>query len=168
MRVIFLMVAILMVAATLPLSAQWLDYPDSKIPRTANGQPDLSAPARTLNGVPDLSGVWESERTPNAEYAKVLGEGIHDLEIDLYEVNKYLINVFWPLMPPTAGPFTPAGRAAMEAREQTTSTKPLPPGRAARRCCSSGCSSSCRRPISWFRLGKPATRRGRFSWMDAS
>lgn len=118
MRLTLLIVAILMIVATAPLSAQWLDHPDSKLPRTADGRPDLSAPAPTLNGVPDLSGIWESERTPNSEYEKVLGDGVHDVEIDLYEVNKYLINVFWPLMPPPAGPFTPAGRAAMEERSK--------------------------------------------------
>lgn len=46
-----------------PASAQWLNYPTAGIPRTADGKPNLSAPApRTPAGQPDLSGVW---RTPN-------------------------------------------------------------------------------------------------------
>jgi len=48
----------------LPVSAQWLHYPTPGIPRTADGKPNLSAPApRTADGKPDLSGVW---RTPQA------------------------------------------------------------------------------------------------------
>ena len=43
-------------------SAQWLHYPTAGIPRTADGKPDLSAPApRTADGKPDLSGIWEDD-----------------------------------------------------------------------------------------------------------
>ena len=43
----------------LPASAQWLKYPTPGLPRTADGRPDLSAPApRTPDGKPDLSGTW--------------------------------------------------------------------------------------------------------------
>jgi hypothetical protein len=39
--------------------AQWLDYPTPGIPRTADGKPNLAAPApRMPDGKPDLSGVW--------------------------------------------------------------------------------------------------------------
>jgi hypothetical protein len=42
-----------------PALAQWLDYPSSGIPRTADGKPNLSAPApRGTDGKPDLRGVW--------------------------------------------------------------------------------------------------------------
>jgi hypothetical protein len=41
------------------VSAQWLNYPTSDVPRTADGQPDLAAAApRTTDGKPDLSGMW--------------------------------------------------------------------------------------------------------------
>jgi hypothetical protein len=40
-------------------SAQWLNYRAPGIPRTADGKPNLAAPApRTSDGKPDLSGVW--------------------------------------------------------------------------------------------------------------
>ena len=41
------------------LTAQWPKPPASGTPRTADGKPDLSAPApRSADGKPDLSGVW--------------------------------------------------------------------------------------------------------------
>jgi hypothetical protein len=46
----------------IPLHAQWLDYKTPGIPRTADGNPDLSAPVpRTSDGKPDLTGIWRTE-----------------------------------------------------------------------------------------------------------
>jgi hypothetical protein len=46
--------------AAAPAHAQWwLGVPTDHIPKTANGEPNLMAPApRTANGRPDLSGIW--------------------------------------------------------------------------------------------------------------
>jgi hypothetical protein len=42
-----------------PMSAQWLRTPTPGLPRTADGKPDLNAPAPVAaDGHPDLSGVW--------------------------------------------------------------------------------------------------------------
>lgn len=50
---------LLLLAGTSPAAAQWLDRPWPGIPRTADGKPDLGAPApRGPDGKPDLSGVW--------------------------------------------------------------------------------------------------------------
>lgn len=56
-------IRLLLAALTLlPASAQWLNYPTAGIPRTADGKPNLLAPApRTPDGRPDLSGVWQAE-----------------------------------------------------------------------------------------------------------
>lgn len=44
------------------LSAQWLDFKTPGIPRTADGKPNLTAPApRTADGHPDLSGLWQPQ-----------------------------------------------------------------------------------------------------------
>lgn len=42
--------------------AQWPAYQDSKVPRTADGKPNLDAPMpRAADGKPDLSGIWLNE-----------------------------------------------------------------------------------------------------------
>ena len=49
----------------IPLCAQWLDFRTPGIPRTADGKPNLTAPApRTADGTPDLSGIWQPEVHP--------------------------------------------------------------------------------------------------------
>jgi hypothetical protein len=51
--------AILLSALTTPVNAQWLNHTAPGIPRTADGKPNLKAPApRTPDGKPDLSGLW--------------------------------------------------------------------------------------------------------------
>src|SRR5262245_13413869 len=40
-------------------AGQWLNAPTPAMPRTADGKPNLTAPApRTADGKPDLSGMW--------------------------------------------------------------------------------------------------------------
>jgi hypothetical protein len=60
-----MVVATLLAAA--PLFGQWPSYPTAGVPKTADGKPDLTAPARrTPDGKPDLSGVWQYMRPPAA------------------------------------------------------------------------------------------------------
>lgn len=52
-----MLVCFLALAGT--VGAQWIHYPTPKTPRTADGKPNLSAPApRTPDGKPSLSGIW--------------------------------------------------------------------------------------------------------------
>ncbi len=54
---------LVLLVSTTPLAAQWLTMPTPGVPRTADGEPDLSAPApRTADGHPDLSGLWRVSR----------------------------------------------------------------------------------------------------------
>jgi hypothetical protein len=53
------LIAVVTIALSAPLSAQWLTQPTPGIPRTPDGKPNLTAPApRTPDGKPDLSGLW--------------------------------------------------------------------------------------------------------------
>jgi len=57
----------------LPAKAQWLNYPTPGIPRTADGKPNLSAPApRTADGKPDLSGLWRAQNAASGETDKAM------------------------------------------------------------------------------------------------
>ena len=52
----------LVLASAGVVEAQWLNYPTPNVPRTADGRPNLEAPAPRLpDGRPDLSGVWQLE-----------------------------------------------------------------------------------------------------------
>jgi hypothetical protein len=53
------LLAVVTVAFSASLAAQWLNQPTPGIPRTPDGKPNLAAPApRTPDGKPDLSGLW--------------------------------------------------------------------------------------------------------------
>jgi hypothetical protein len=52
----------LLCAAVPAAEAQWLKTPTPGIPRTADGKPNLTAPApKTADGKPDLSGIWRND-----------------------------------------------------------------------------------------------------------
>ena len=47
----------------LGVAAQWQGYPTPRIPRTADGKANLTAPApKTADGKPDLNGIWLASR----------------------------------------------------------------------------------------------------------
>jgi hypothetical protein len=55
-----LLLAFALLASTTLVHAQWPRVASPKLPRTADGKVNLSAPTpRTADGKPDLSGVWE-------------------------------------------------------------------------------------------------------------
>jgi hypothetical protein len=57
-------------------SAQWLTVPTPNIPRTADGKPNLTAPApRTPDGKPELAGLWRPSPGLTGDIAKNLKPG---------------------------------------------------------------------------------------------
>ncbi|HLK47775.1 MAG TPA: hypothetical protein VKT49_06555 [Bryobacteraceae bacterium] len=60
-------------------SAQWVDFREPGVPRTADGKANLSAPApKALDGKPDLSGVWMHETTTAEEMKRLYGARIDE------------------------------------------------------------------------------------------
>lgn len=68
--------------------AQWLNYPDPRIPRTAGGEADLAAPApRALDGKPDLSGVWHVQSESLEEKRRLFGPDFGKIVVPGMEPN---------------------------------------------------------------------------------
>jgi hypothetical protein len=58
-----LVLAALLVAST-TADAQWIKLKTPGIPRTADGKPNLKAPAPRVAGAPDFSGLWRFDSDP--------------------------------------------------------------------------------------------------------
>jgi len=82
-----------------PAVAQWVHYPDPRVPKTRDGKPNLSGSApKTQDGKPDLTGVWAVAS------------------------NKYLANLAWDGVDV---PFQPWAKTLyMERRETESKDKP--------------------------------------------
>jgi hypothetical protein len=112
----FKRIVCLIAAASLPVAGQWLNYRDSRTPRTKDGTPNLSAPAPRLNGKPDLSGLWQAERTPDQEYNAAFGNTFTGVQIDTYDITKNALSVFWGVKPEEV-PMRPEAAAIFQHRQ---------------------------------------------------
>src|ERR1700752_4322123 len=66
--------AVALLLFTAGAEAQWLNYPDPRIPRTADGKAILTAPSpRASDGKPDLSGVWHVQAESLEEKRRIFG-----------------------------------------------------------------------------------------------
>lgn len=122
-------IVVLMTTAMLPLAAQWLNYPEARTPRAKDGKPNLTAPAPQLNGKPDLTGVWQAERTPVTEFTRVLGPTFVKLQVDINDLTKEAVDVFWGLKPEDE-PLRPGGVALLKqhASSNSITARCLPAG----------------------------------------
>jgi hypothetical protein len=119
-----MMRGLLIAALLLPIGAsgQWLNYPESGIPRLKNGKPNLTAPApRGATGKPDLTGVWLHESTPVAEFKRMFGANYEAesqaalIGMELESVHKYALNILVDFAPADS-PLRPEGEAVMKRR----------------------------------------------------
>jgi hypothetical protein len=117
-------ITLLVVATSLPLWAQGLNNANLQTPRPEDGMPDLTAPPPRLNGKPDLSGVWQADRTPASEFTRVLGSDVEKLQVDLNDVGKHFLNVFWGVNPEKE-PLRPEGASILKRRAQTPADRPM-------------------------------------------
>jgi len=87
-----LLVAAVLVSASVPLPAQWITYKTPGIPRAQDGKPDLSAPVpRTAEGKPDLSGIWRASGGP---YNRNIAVDLKPDEIQPWAQEVYRRNLF--------------------------------------------------------------------------
>jgi hypothetical protein len=108
---------VLVAVMTAPLVAQWLNHPDSKIPRAKDGTPRLSAPApRATNGRPDLSGVWAAEPSAGAFARQAsIDPSADPIGADLQFISKYALNILSDVKPEDA-PMRPEAAALFRQR----------------------------------------------------
>ncbi len=110
-------ILVMVIALVAAAPAQWLNYPTAGMPRTADGKPNLSAPApKAPDGKPDLSGIWAARE-----------------EISLYgEYKSHFMDLALELKPEEA-PFQPWAKAISQQRQDNQHkddplAKCMPPG----------------------------------------
>ncbi|HLK50836.1 MAG TPA: hypothetical protein VKT49_21995 [Bryobacteraceae bacterium] len=111
------------------LHAQWLNHADPRTPRTKDGKPNLSAPAPRLNGKPDFTGVWQGEKPSGKELAAAIPPQILNVQVDLTDLTRNSLNVFWGTKPEDE-PLRPAAAEILKQRmtEQPLTSRCLPAG----------------------------------------
>ena len=77
----------------------------------------MTAPAPRIKGKVDFSGVWQAEPTPVSEFTRMLGADLVKVQVDLSDITKHVINVFWGIKSED-GPLRPEGASILNERER--------------------------------------------------
>ncbi len=109
----FVPMASLVACAALNLHAQWLNNPDPKAPRTADGKVNMTGPVPRVSGKPDLSGVWQIEGGARGPGLYGLGES----------TNSPFFGNILANFKPDEQPLTPAGAEMFKKNRQGTGTR---------------------------------------------
>ena len=121
----------LFAATMVSAQAQWLNYPTPGTPRTADGKPNLAAPApRAADGKPDLSGVWQTALAPPGENERIFGTSVSDFVVpgdDPRTFSKYYLDILTDFKPEDS-PMRPATRELLEKNSAHRGTD-SPPAR---------------------------------------
>jgi hypothetical protein len=127
---------IVLLACSVPLSAQWTKFQDTSVPRDGKGGVRMDAPSpRTPDGKPDLSGNWlRADREPlPSELAGLFSERKGDAGADVVvepqvqpfpaDPNSPPVAAFWDLATNVTGglPLTPWAADLKKARMATDS-----------------------------------------------
>jgi hypothetical protein len=107
---------ILIVFAAAPslAPAQWLNNRTPGIPRTLDGNPNLSAPApRVAYGKPDLSGLWQTDSAPPDFLERTIPGATNGAGEE--PMSQYFINIFADFKPDDV-PLRPAAAALLHER----------------------------------------------------
>lgn len=108
-----------LLAATPLAPAQWLNYPTAGIPRTADGKPNLSAPAPRAHGKPDLSGLWQTDSAPPELLELLIPSATNGAGEE--PLSQYFINIFSDFKPEDI-PFLPAAASHTGNARRTSRT----------------------------------------------
>jgi hypothetical protein len=112
-------IPLLVACLAMPLGAQWLNSRMPGVPRTADGKPNLKAPApRALDGKPDLSGVWHVQPTSFEEMKRLYGANVGDTNVpgmEIDTISKYAINILLDFKPEDS-PMRPEAEQILRGR----------------------------------------------------
>ena len=109
----YIRIATLLAGASLCAQAQWLNNPDPKAPRTADGNVNMAGPVPRVGGRPDLSGVWQIEGGARGPGLYGLGESTN---------SPFFGNILAGFKPDEQ-PLTPEGAERFRKNRAGTGTK---------------------------------------------